>query len=288
MDGKANKPVLERLSHLVGTKNKLGKAIKGYSKYREANQIATHFSEYLLPVIASSCALKAQSYSIRHSVYCEELKLEATRPNRQESDEFDAYSIPCLIRHVSSDTIAGTVRMVRPTLEKKRKGEKKKRKKRENYCPLKKYCMHAITNDALLPTNFERSSICEISRLAIPAHFRRRSMDHFSGAEVGKLNPSTFSQTELRCFPFIAVGLYLTATALIIQEGIEHVYVMVEPRLAKNMRLVGIKFKQIGPVIDYHGKRAAHHVDLKALKYGLSGGFAVMRDDIVAKLAQEY
>lgn len=275
MDGKANKPVLERLSHLVGTKNKLGKAMKGYSKYREANQIATHFSEYLLPVIASSRALKAQSYSIRHSVYCEELKLEATRPNKQESDEFDAYSIPCLIRHVSSDTIAGTVRMVRPTLE-------------SELLPIEKYCMHAITNDALLPTNFERSSICEISRLAIPAHFRRRSMDHFSGAEVGKLNPSTFSQTELRCFPFIAVGLYLTATALIIQEGIEHVYVMVEPRLAKNMRLVGIKFKQIGPVIDYHGKRAAHHVDLKALKYGLSGGFAVMRDDIVAKLAQEY
>ncbi|BFT29635.1 hypothetical protein D210916BOD24_08110 [Alteromonas sp. D210916BOD_24] len=272
MEGKANKPILERLGNFVGHNNKLGKAITGYAKYREANQIATHFSRYLLPVVATTEAMKAQSYQIRHNVYCEELKLEAERSNKQETDEFDSYSIPCLIQHVSTKTMAGTVRMVRPTTP-------------EQLLPIEKYCLNAISHSPLLPTRFSRDNICEISRLAIPAQFRRRSMDKFAGAQLGGLNPETFSQTELRCFPFIAVGLYLTAAALIIKHDIEHVYVMVEPRLAKNMRLVGIKFKQIGPVIDYHGPRAAHHIDLQSLKHGLSAGFAAMRDDIITKLS---
>lgn len=272
MYGKTNKPMLERLGGLVGKNNKIGKAISDYSRYKQAHQVASHFSQYLHPGIATTDDLRGQTYRIRHTVYCEELKLEAPTNTRQETDEFDSYSTSCYIQHRATKTMAGTVRIVRPhsTAE---------------LLPLEKYCPHAITDSALLPANFAREKVCEVSRLAIPEQFRRRSIDNFKGSQTGELNPYTFSQTELRCFPFIAVGLYLTATAVIIQKDIEHIYVMVEPRLAKNMRLIGIKFRQIGPVIDYHGQRAAHYIDLETLSTKLTGGFAVMLSDIIAELA---
>ncbi|WP_246223205.1 PEP-CTERM/exosortase system-associated acyltransferase [Alteromonas profundi] len=265
--------MLERLGGLVGKNNKIGKAISDYSRYKQAHQVASHFSQYLHPGIATAAELKAQTYRIRHTVYCEELKLEAANNTRLETDEFDSYSLPCYIQHSATQTMAGTVRIVHPHSA-------------QQLLPIEKYCVHAITDNALLPANFAREKVCEVSRLAIPEQFRRRSIDKFQGSQTGELNPYTFSQTELRCFPFIAVGLYLTAAALVIQKDIEHIYVMVEPRLAKNMRLIGIKFRQIGPVIDYHGQRAAHYIDLETLTTKLTGGFAVMLNDIIAELAQ--
>lgn len=268
MDPKSDKSIREQIEHGVGNGRKIDKNVSGQNKAKEAHHIATHFSQYLTPVIAASDTLIQQSYAIRHSVYCEELAFEAIRPNRLETDEFDSYSIPCLIQHVASSLYAGTVRMVRPNHS-------------TQLLPIEKHALYAISDTQLLPSNFERNEICEISRLAVPASFRRRNSDKFEGVEQGAINPTTFSKHELRCFPFIAVGLYLTATALIIREDIKHIYVMVEPRLARNMRLVGIKFKQIGPVVDYHGQRAVHYIDQESLRTELTGGFAKLRDNII-------
>ena len=48
----------------------------------------------------------------------------------------------------------------------------------------------------------------------------------------------------------------MTAATIAIESGINHAFVMMEPRLARSMQFVGIKFEQIGPAIEYHGKRA--------------------------------
>lgn len=268
MPPKSDKSIREQMKQGVDNDRKLEKKASTQSKSQEAHHIASHFSQYLKPLIATSDELMGQSYAIRHSVYCEELAFEAIRPNGLETDEFDRYSVACLIQHVASSLFAGTVRMVQP-------------KQSEQLLPIEKYALHAISDTQLLPTNFERHEICEISRLAVPASFRRRNNDKFDGVEQGAINPLTFSKHELRCFPFIAVGLYLTATALIIREDIKHIYVMVEPRLARNMRLVGIKFKQIGPIVDYHGQRAVHYIDQESLRTNLTGGFAKLRDNII-------
>ena len=39
-----------------------------------------------------------------------------------------------------------------------------------------------------------------------------------------------------------------------------------QPRLAKSMARAGVIFGQIGPVIDYHGKRAPYYINLGAFK----------------------
>ena len=172
MGNRKQNSVLDRVSQLVGKNNKLGKLISGYSKLREASYISSHFSTYLTPRIADDDNLRNEVYKIRHNVYCEELGFEPIKKSGLELDEFDAFSMHCLIQHVSSKNYAGTVRIVRPT-------------KPEQQLPIEKYCLNSITHDELNPANFAREDVCEVSRLAVPKAFRRRNMDSHDGAAVG-------------------------------------------------------------------------------------------------------
>lgn len=266
--------LLEKLGTLVGNKSKIGKLISGYKKLEEANYISSHFSAYLAPVVANSTELKNQVFGIRHEVYCEELAFEPVKENGLEFDEFDEFSIHCLIQHHKSKHFAGTVRMVRPL-------------KPTEQLPIEKYCLNSITRTDLDPSSFERKDICEISRLAVPKEFRRRVMDKFAGAGVAVINEHSYSEKEVRCFPFIAVGLYLAAAALAIEEDIKHAYVMMEPRLARSMKFIGIKFEQIGPVVDYHGQRAPYYINQSLLRKSLRPGFAKMLTDILKSIENQ-
>lgn len=275
MSNQKQKSVLDRVSQLVGKNNKLGKLISGYSKLKEANYISSHFSTYLTPCIARDDALREEVYKIRHHVYCEELEFEPVKESGLELDEFDAFSMHCLIQHVSSQNFAGTVRIVRPT-------------EPNQQLPIEKYCLNSITHDELNPANFAREDVCEVSRLAVPKAFRRRQMDNHDGAAVGIINQQTYSETELRCFPFIAVGLYFAAAGMALEQQIKHAYVMMEPRLARSMGFVGIKFQQIGPVVDYHGKRAPYYINQELLKTSLSPSFAKMLADVRQGLVSKH
>jgi N-acyl amino acid synthase of PEP-CTERM/exosortase system len=110
--------------------------------------------------------------------------------------------------------------------------------------------------------------------------FRRRQSDKFKGASTGAINTHSYSDTELRCFPFIAIGLYLSAASVVIEKDIKHTFVMMEPRLARSMRFVGIQFEQIGPTINYHGKRAPYYINPSLLMQNLSPSFKIMLRDI--------
>jgi N-acyl amino acid synthase of PEP-CTERM/exosortase system len=223
----------------------------------DAHAIADYFSRYLKPNIAGSEAAKQQVYKLRHQVYCEELQYEATNLSQLELDEFDARAIHCVIQHLSSNTLAGTLRLI-PT------------RSTDELLPIEKFCMQAITHPQLHPNNFLRHQVCEISRLAVPALFRKRQSDQFPGSATGAINELTFSIEELRYFPYIAISLYLSAIAICRKARCFHVFVMMEPRLARSLGFVGIHFTQLGPVIDYHGKRAAYYVDTRELRKGLS------------------
>ncbi|MFY0668383.1 MAG: PEP-CTERM/exosortase system-associated acyltransferase [Alteromonas stellipolaris] len=263
--------LISTIQTIFGKKSRISKALSGYQKLQEVREISSHFSAYLTPLIANNKDLKEQSYGIRHQVYCVEEGFEPERESKLEIDEFDAYSTACMIEHKKTHRFAGTVRLVRP-------------QKEDELLPIEKYCPSSITHPELNPANFKRSEICEVSRLAVPEEFRRRKSDKFDGASTGVINTSTYSETELRCFPFIAIGLYLAAASISINSGIKHTYVMMEPRLARSMRFIGIKFEQIGPVVDYHGKRAAYYITPEMLHKNLPKGFAAMFKHIQASL----
>ena len=237
----------------------------------DVETIASHFASFFKPDVSNAKSSVEASFAIRHLVYAEELKLEPENERKLETDEFDAQSIHCLIQHVATQRFAGTVRIIRSTTP----AEK---------LPIEKYCEHSISNEQLHPSNFAREDIVEISRLAVPSEFRRRQMDQFDGAATGGINEATYSEKELRCFPFIAIGLYLTATAVLMQHNIHHCYVMVEPRLARSMRLVGLAFEQIGPVVDYHGKRAPFFINPMQVRDALRPGFKDLLETIIDKI----
>ena len=267
--------VLNSLQRVLSSQNKIVTLLKSYRKYKEAQHISSHFSTYLTPMIACEAALKHEVFKIRHSVYCDELGFEKPNQLEEEKDEFDDYAQYCLIHHDKSQLFAGTVRIVTP-------------KESTHLLPIEKYCVNSITNKALAPSQFNREDVCEVSRLAVPQMFRRRQIDKFQGAGVGVINQSTYSETELRCFPFIAVGLYLAAASMALENQIKHAYVMMEPRLARSMSFVGIKFEQIGPVINYHGKRAPYYINQSLLNDNLTVGFSKMLRDIQSELRKSY
>lgn len=225
----------------------------------EALGIARHFSQYLQPTIADSPALKREVYALRHQVYCEELHFEQETPDQMETDEFDERSIHCCIRHLASARLAGTLRLITC-----KPGE---------LLPIHQFCGSAITHARLHPGNFHPDEICEISRLAVPASFRKRQVDQFEGGATGAINESCFSTHELRFFPYIAISLYMSAIAMTYRTRRFHVFAMMEPRLARSLSFVGIQFDAIGPVVDYHGKRAPFYIDSRRIKPGLSPGY---------------
>lgn len=229
----------------------------------EAGNIAAHFTQFLQPEIALTPALREEVFKIRHNVYCEELAFEDVKDEGMEKDDFDDQSIFALIRHKPSDRYTSCVRLVRSRAE-------------EELLPIEKYCLESIENETFSPQNFARSEVCEISRLAVKADFRRRKADKFKGSAIGAISETTYSETELRCFPFIAIGLYMAAATMAIDSGMKHIYVMMEPRLARSMKFIGITFKQLGRPIDYHGIRAPYYITPEIFMKNLSPGFAAL------------
>ncbi|MDO6684790.1 MULTISPECIES: PEP-CTERM/exosortase system-associated acyltransferase [unclassified Agarivorans] len=226
-----------------------------HAAQKKAAEIAKHYETYFQPLVALSDEDVGSVYRLRHDVYCEELGFEPVNPEQVERDEFDDYSDYCLVRHLSSGIYASTVRVVSPT--------------GDQLLPLEKYCEGAITDDDLHPQNFAREDVCEISRLALRATFRRRKTDKFVDSATGGINVAELYEEELRCFPFITASMYLAATVLVERHNIKHAYVMMEPRLARSTALLGIKFQQIGPVVEYHGQRAPYYITAEKIRSDL-------------------
>lgn len=243
----------------------------------DAKGIAEHFTQFLTPEIADTKELKDQVFKIRHEVYCEELNFLKSTGVNSEKDSFDNHSLFSLIKHKPTGIYTSCVRVVHSRNE-------------DELLPIEHFCMDSIQDEKLHPRNFPRNEICEISRLAVKADFRRRASDKFKGSAIGAIEENTYSETELRCFPFIAIGLYMASATMAIDTGINHVYVMMEPRLARSMKFVGIKFIQIGDAIEYHGKRAPYYINPHIFLENLSPGFVSLyqsiRDDICNQLPE--
>jgi N-acyl amino acid synthase of PEP-CTERM/exosortase system len=56
-------------------------------------------------------------------------------------------------------------------------------------------------------------------------------------------------------FPFVPVSLYLGAAAIARRFGIEHVFVLTEPRLASHFARIGFDIRAVGDAIEHRGTR---------------------------------
>jgi N-acyl amino acid synthase of PEP-CTERM/exosortase system len=241
------------------------KTYSGYVQLKQAENISRYFAEFFNPIIDNSQSSLDASSKIRHEVFCEELALFNKTKNGKETDNYDSFSKHCLIQHTNSKAYAGTLRLIEP-------------KDKNHVLPIIKVAGKHITRQDLHPSNFPIEETLEISRISIPKAFRRRNIDKFKGAAQAGVNTDTYnySEMELRCFPLIAVGLYMACAAYSGISKRQHVYFMVEPRLAKSMRHIGMKLEQIGDEFEYVGTRAPYYINYHDFVKNLKPSFKVM------------
>ncbi len=212
--------------------------------------LVTPYREYFKLAPADTDSLKEIVYKIRYDVYCDELGWEDPNlfPNRQEQDTFDASSKHCLLLHRGTNIYAGCVRLVLAIPDRDQPA-----------IPLQKHCAESLDITQMDIDQLPRSAFGEISRLAIISEYRRRPAEEKTPDGMGT-DLFQMKQDERRRFPHIALGLYLGAASIGLGSGLDGVFAMMEPRLARHLRLVGIQFLQVGKVIDHHGPRAPFYI----------------------------
>lgn len=235
--------------------------------------VTARFHEYFLPMLATTPEQRDQAFRLRYEVYCREFGFERPEqhPDGRESDEYDAQSIHCLLVHQPSNVAAGCVRLVLPKSEDP-----------DAPLPFEKHCMNSLDRAIADPLLAKRNAIGEISRLAVIGEFRRRRNEKLT--PEGDPEAAGFSLVEQRQFPFIAVGLYLSAASTGMLSGLEGVFAMMEPRLARHLSRYGIRFTQVGQVIDYHGPRAPFYITREDLLHGLKPEVSALLDAITNDL----
>ena len=217
--------------------------------------LVTPYHEFFQLVPADTEELRQEVYRIRYDVYCSELGWEpaSDNPGGLETDAYDPSSRHCLLLHRPSDTYAGCVRLVIANPDTTRPA-----------IPLQEHCRETLNPEILNIGSLPRGSFGEISRLAIRKEFRRRPGEDETPDGMGK-DLFRMQQSQRRRFPHIALGLYLGAASIGIGEGMRGVFAMMEPRLARHLKITGIKFLQVGAVMEYHGPRAPFYIDRAGL-----------------------
>lgn len=195
------------------------------------HQLIRIFDQYFKILLADTPDLRSMVYRLRYNVYCQELGHESPDkfPDGLERDNYDSHSIHCLLLHRRTGRYIGCVRLVLSA---------------PNHAHTK-FPFEAICSYNPKEHREIGEPYAEVSRLAVVSHFRKNCAD----------------SPENRYLPLIAIGLCLAATSIAIHLGIESVFAVMEPRLARYLRQFGIHFMQISALFEFHGQRALYKID---------------------------
>jgi len=235
-----------------------------------------NFKRYFSIVYANNDQLLNHVFKIRYDVFCDELKLEKNCPQDVEKDEFDAYAHHFLLQHKPTGKYAGTARFVLPPDNTSRM-----------ILPFEKYCLAAIDKNIINPELLLQGTYGEVSRLAVPAHFRKRAGEQGKPIALNDANMHSITEEDRRQFPLISVGLYLACAAFFVHEKVDYAFVMAEPRLARCMARLGIRFDQAGKVTDYHGQRAPFYISQAMLATHLKDEVKPLFEHIKKELTEQ-
>ena len=229
--------------------------------------IADTFGRYFDVSFCDTEALLHETQRLRYDVYCREFGFERDEdcPGGLETDCFDAQAFHCLIRHRASAEIAGCVRLVHLA-----GGATQTR------LPVATYCAAALEGADPHPDTLPADEVCEISRLAVSAGFRRRLSEQET--QLGNLDATDVDGANGRSFPLLAVALFMAARFMMLHCGRPHIFTTMEPRLARMLERTGLRFRRLGPVVDYHGRRAAYYLHYTPGEHQTS--LASIRDDL--------
>lgn len=217
------------------------------------DNLGASFNRYFQIVPALSESERHEVFQVRHSVYCSDLHFEAEREDGEERDEFDAQSILILLRTAGANSRpVGCCRLIRPAAG-----------RLAEPLPFEHHCHDVLDRSKLDPALLDRGRIAEVSRLAVVSDFRRRKDEQDKPISVSDQDFEQISGASR--FPFIPVSLYLACVAVSLRVGIDHLFVLTEPRLAKHFGRIGFDIRQIGSGIEHRGLRVPSHLRPQAI-----------------------
>jgi N-acyl amino acid synthase of PEP-CTERM/exosortase system len=224
--------------------------------------LSDHFSQYFNLSIANTTELKQEVFRIRYQVYCEELGYEPLDrfPDQMERDTYDERSIHCILQHKPTGIYAGCVRLVLS----------------DQNNPEAKFPFENVCSDHLIDFNqTARSHFGEVSRLAVISRFRKREGEQKTPSglivfDEKKKKKEKEEQNQQRRFPVIALSLYLAASSLGLDLGLDYAVTLMEPRLARHLKMSGLISRPVGQVIDFHGKRGPFAMERQEVLAGFS------------------
>jgi N-acyl amino acid synthase of PEP-CTERM/exosortase system len=249
---------------------------------QEISRLRTSFKQYFEIVPAMTEELKHEAYHIRHSVYCEDLRYEHSRPNKLETDEYDAHALHLLIRDIRKNTFIGCTRIIRPSVE-----------ETDSFLPFEKACANTLDRSIVNPSKLPRNKIAEVSRLAVVSDYRRRKGESDSPVNVSE---EDFGVGPIQRFPYIPLGLYYGTVELARINNIEILFMLIEERLANHFNKLGSKLEFIGAPVEHRGLRYPSMIvindlinNLKPIIYPLYQAIAEdIRQGLITNLDPKY
>lgn len=222
--------------------------------------LGASFKRYFEVVPAVTGELREQAFRIRHQVYCEELNYEPVRADRREVDEYDAQSLHMLMRSIGTGEYVGCTRLILC-----------RRDDPHQRLPFERTCAGTLDKSIVDPQAMRRDRIGEVSRLAVISRYRLRRGEHRSPAPISEESfGAKLGAKLLPRFPYIPVGLYLATLELAAFNGIDHIFVLTEPRLATHFSRLGVRVQHVGGPVQHRGTRVPSMLDVKEILSGLN------------------
>ncbi len=199
-------------------------------------------------VIADTDELREEAHRLRYKVFCTEnegYEDPKAHPNGMEMDRFDDTAEHALLMYKPLNIAIGTVRVIGPN-----------ENNLQDSFPLQNLCGAYALHDETLVKNS-----CEFSRLCISKEARGAVKEHLAEQKsltIGRrdncfsIHEKPLLNIALSAAP---LGLVKGAFEIMMQNQFLNGFgIMEEVHLGKLVN-AGLVYEQIGPVMDYHGKR---------------------------------
>lgn len=203
-----------------------------------------HYQKYFYAVHASTPELKTLAYKLRYKIYAEEYGEEVFKTGKDlkiEMDEYDDEACHCLLFHKPTHTPIGYIRLVPYNETTKRQ------------LPIEHICQDSFDNNIISLAELRSKETGEVSRMAIESSFRRRAYDvSFQLRDKS----SSLSNNRRMKINYLPLCLALMGVLSCQESKLSYSVALMEPKLAKLLKMFGIQLKQMGSVIEFHGQRA--------------------------------
>lgn len=183
--------------------------------------------------------LREAVFRLRYQVYCVENPFEDPAANTDglERDAFDDRAVHALLLHKRSRSWAGAVRLILPN-----------EADMAHSFALQEVCSDPMLSD---PKRFPVQEMAEVSRFCISKEFRKRQGDWL----YPQSNEPHDTKDERRVVPNMTLGLIEGLVQMSLDNGILYWCAVMERPLLRLLSRLGIHFENIGPLVEYHGRR---------------------------------